>query len=306
MAVELSRYRIVDVPVGEGAVRQGSAVNVSTNDEVLYTQWDLDHPASIEAFENEISAGCALKKKRKLLCTPLVAVEEDGCGTLLYPHLTSNLYQYVRRNAPHGLEPEPLRLVFQRICKCIYAMHASGVAHLDLNPESFLFQESVTKPLLAHFSCAHTHKGASRGVISPNRTILQTVTMLGRRGAPRYAAPETFESPDCYDPYRADMYSLGVSLHFLATGRCPRVLEDHYGQAPILDVEYYRDYFPCSASFELVWHLLARNPQERPSITEVMRYDWVQIPSRSRSLREKLRRTFLSVSGRNSPFARTL
>jgi len=270
----LKKYRITEMIPTDGPVKQSVAVKISSKQRVHMYHWALDSPMSRLSFTNEIEVAQVLRNKKKYLSGAIAWAESGNLGTLVYPYLSLSLFQHIKKHAPHGLNAATLRLVFGRICLGLHVLHKSSVAHLDLNPENLLFDEEPEQVCIAHYGCAFRSHMPSG--LTTDRTTLQTVTNLGRRGEKRYCAPEVFESPDCYDPYRADMYSLGVVLHFLATGRRPHVTEAPYGQAPLLDLEAYQRAFPCREAFDLMVSLLARSPEQRPVITEVLADDWLR------------------------------
>ena len=95
-------------------------------------------------------------------------------------------------------------------------------------------------------------------------------------GSPNYVAPEVLDG-DGYDGRRADIWTLGVILYVLATGRLPF---EHPNISELFSLiqkaSYYRP-FPTSvsASFkDLVSKLLIANPRERLSLSEIQEHEW--------------------------------
>ena len=108
------------------------------------------------------------------------------------------------------LIPERIFHYGRQILNGLRRLHQAGVIHRDLKPFNFLItEEDVIK--IGDFGLS-----LLRGETLPSPDNLKV-------GSPYYAAPEQEQDPDQVDT-RADLYSVGVTLYRLATGRLP--LED--------------------------------------------------------------------------------
>jgi eukaryotic-like serine/threonine-protein kinase len=100
--------------------------------------------------------------------------------------------------------PEKLRTIVQ-VCRGLDYAHKKGVIHRDVKPANIrLLPDGLVK--LVDFGIARMG----------DSTVTQTGVVLG---TPSYLAPEVL-STDRID-YRADMWSVGVILHELITGKRP-------------------------------------------------------------------------------------
>ena len=110
---------------------------------------------------------------------------------------------------------ETLRL-FQRICEAVNAAHLRGVIHRDLKPANIRVDPSG-EPVVVDFGLA---KIAVPDVTA--ETLPQLMSMTGQFiGSLPWASPEQAQgSPGGID-VRTDVYSLGVILYQLLTGRFP-------------------------------------------------------------------------------------
>lgn len=101
-------------------------------------------------------------------------------------------------------------------CEAIIEAHSLGIVHRDLKPQNlFITRRGNGAPLVKvlDFGISKTTGPGSAGVVS----LTQSSTVLG---SPLYMAPEQMRSARNVDP-RGDVWSLGVILYELLTGRVP-------------------------------------------------------------------------------------
>lgn len=102
--------------------------------------------------------------------------------------------------------------IFEQVCQALAYAHAEGVVHRDIKPENILFSKRG-HVALADFGLARLASDSHAAV-----SLTQTRQAMGTLN---YMAPEQCETPKHVD-HRADIYSLGILLYEMLTGRVPR------------------------------------------------------------------------------------
>lgn len=103
--------------------------------------------------------------------------------------------------------------LFQRICAGIEHAHERGVIHRDIKPTNILV-DSASMPRILDFGLAKI-----TGTDAQNPDLTATGGFVG---TPAYAAPERLVGTRGISEVRSDVYSLGVVLYRMLTGRLPR------------------------------------------------------------------------------------
>ncbi|MDH3255564.1 MAG: ECF-type sigma factor [Acidobacteriota bacterium] len=159
-----------------------------------------------------------------------------------------------RTIADEGALPEKrVTFVGARLASALSAAHVHSVLHRDIKPHNIMI-DTNGEPLIMDF-------GLARLLEDPSHTT--TGVFLG---TPNYVSPEQASLQPLDE--RSDIYSLGVVLFEMASGRCPfegdtvsAVLEMHRNQRPIDPRELVPDLSPELS--ELVLRCLEKRPEKR-------------------------------------------
>ena len=159
------------------------------------------------------------------------------------------------------------RLILAQLLDGLEAIHDSNIVHRDIKLENIMISGNDYTLKYVDFGFA-TEK--SKGYLS---------TFLG---TPNYAAPELHLKQPYLGVYE-DIFSLGVTLFIVVTGHLPFLLplpdDPLYHHIFCVDyVNYWRNRkVKVSPSFmELFDNLIAFDPTQRPSISEIRKSKWMQ------------------------------
>jgi serine/threonine-protein kinase len=171
-------------------------------------------------------AADALARFKREILTATLVTSENVCEVydageaenLVYMAMEliegTTLRDLIKAEAP--LPTERSLALFEQLLKGVGACHAANVVHRDLKPDNVrVTPTGVAK--IVDFGIAR--------LVSTDTMIAENVfvTIKGTlSGTPAYVAPELVMEPDLIDA-RADLYSLGVILYELLTGKLPYV-----------------------------------------------------------------------------------
>src|SRR5438128_7239347 len=111
--------------------------------------------------------------------------------------------------------------LFISVCQAIQHAHQKGIIHRDIKPSNILvtLHDGVPVPKVIDFGIAKATQGELTEM--PVYTLLQEFI-----GTPAYMSPEQAEMSGLDIDTRADIYSLGVLLYELLTGKTPFDAQD--------------------------------------------------------------------------------
>ncbi|HEX7028788.1 MAG TPA: protein kinase [Gammaproteobacteria bacterium] len=177
--------------------------------------------------------------------------EHGNLGDALYTTMEyfpkGDLKQRLRKRLT---QQEALSYVRQ-IAEGLNAIHACGIVHRDLKPGNIMFREDGSLAIIDFGISKDIH--AQLDLTSPGQVM----------GTPNYMAPEQGKSVAKPDP-RADIYSLGVLLFEMLTGKKP------YAAPTGAAILYKHQHDPIpqlpNQFFEmqiLIEKMMAKSPQQR-------------------------------------------
>jgi serine/threonine protein kinase len=164
------------------------------------------------------------------------------------------------------LTPQRVGRLISQLCEALQAAHAEGIIHRDLKPANLMVADADTpyeKIKVMDFGLAKAIRGPNRPGAGASDTGADFAV-----GTPGYISPEQVRG-EAMD-HRSDLYSVGVILFELLTGRLPftgaetmDVLLAHATEEPPSFVDIGADFVPAPIE-EVVRCCLAKQPADRP------------------------------------------
>ena len=271
-----SEFNLIKV-IGHGA---SGAVYLS------YSIYDTNIPKTLYAIKvifnrdpNDNELDCEVSYVEKMNHKNIIKVYGHGYGILQTPpDLTQQVYYIIMEYIDHGSLLTQLgdnmgfgedlgRLIFAQLLDGLEAIHNSNIVHRDIKLENIMLSGNDYTLKYVDFGFAMEK---SYGYLT------------SYLGTPNYAAPEIHLKKPYLGEY-ADIFSLGITLFITVTGYLPFILPIpndplyHY----IYDVDYVSYWrnrkIKVSPSFmELIDNLIAFDPSQRPSISEIKNSKWMK------------------------------
>ena len=271
-----SEFNLIKV-IGYGA---SGAVYLS------YSIYDTNIPKTLYAIKvifnrdpNDNELDCEVSYVEKMNHKNIIKVYGHGIGILQTPpDLTQQVYYIIMEFIDHGSLLTQLgdnmgfgedlgRLIFAQLLDGLEAIHNSNIVHRDIKLENIMLSGNDYTLKYVDFGFAMEK---SYGYLT------------SYLGTPNYAAPEIHLKKPYLGEY-ADIFSLGITLFITVTGYLPFILPIpndplyHY----IYDVDYVSYWrnrkIKVSPSFmELIDNLIAFDPSQRPSISEIKNSKWIK------------------------------
>jgi serine/threonine protein kinase len=167
-------------------------------------------PDAVRRFQREAETIALLNHPQ--ICTIYDIGEHEGRAYIAMECVAGvNLKTYMARKT---IETPELAAIALQITRALEAAHAKGIVHRDIKPGNIIVSDDSAVKVL-DFGLARRFKSADTGELG-----LEGSTMPGRPiGTANYMAPERIlQMP--LDP-RCDLFSLGVVMFEMATGRLP-------------------------------------------------------------------------------------
>ena len=172
-----------------------------------------------------------------------------------------DMYDYIMKHS-NGLSENKARNYFRQIVRAVKYCHDLHVVHRDLKPENVVFFEQNGQVKLTDFGFSN--------VFIPGDKLLTSCGSLA------YSAPEILLG-DSYDAPPVDIWSLGVILYMLVSGRAPfQEANDSETLTMILDCKYYIPSYLSAECQELISRMLVRNPEKRIKLDEIANHEWLK------------------------------
>ncbi len=209
----------------------------------------IKHPNAVEIFDNGISM--------------------TGIAYLVMELMNGHTLETELRRGG-SLSPERTAAILIPVCEALAEVHAAGIVHRDISPENIYLHQGKKGEVVKLLDF-----GLSKMLGDPSGPTHLSLTMPGSvAGTPAYIAPERLMDKGCDG--RSDIYSLGVIMYRMLSGKLPFDPADA-GHFALAMMQVTSDPRPLSALGvdvpenvdRLVRRTMAKEPGERPTATEL-------------------------------------
>jgi len=224
------RYEIIE-ELGKGGMGKVYRVeDTKTKEEIalkLIKSEIATDKKTIERFRNELTT--ARKIRHKNICGMYDLDEDKGSYYITMEFVPGeDLKSFIRRSGQ--LAVGTTIKIAKQICEGLSEAHRLGIVHRDLKPSNIMIDKAGNARIM-DFGIARTLE--SKGLTGAGVMI----------GTPEYMSPEQVEAKEV--DQRSDIYSLGVILYEMVTGRVPfegdtalSIAMKHKGEPPKNPKEY--------------------------------------------------------------------
>jgi eukaryotic-like serine/threonine-protein kinase len=278
VASEAERYHLgsiiagrycVERPIGAGAMGTVAlARHVSLGEDVAIKFLDPElrrDPVAIARLSREARALARIKSDHVTRVLDVGATLATGPYMVMEYLEGTDLGEVLEAEGP--LPVERVIEITMQLCEALTVAHTAGIVHHDIKPQNlFLARHGQFETLkVLDFGISEVAPSGGEGAVPPGHRAEDAAA--SSYGTPSYMSPERVRNGPEVD-HRSDIWSVGVVLHELVTGRgvfdaptvaetCARVVSD----AP-LELEANEAVLPPSLR-RIIERCLERDPSQR-------------------------------------------
>ncbi|KAK6459681.1 uncharacterized protein RJT20DRAFT_144027 [Scheffersomyces xylosifermentans] len=147
------------------------------------------------------------------------------------------------------------QFIFKQVVSSIYHLHKHGIVHRDIKDENVIVDENGVIKLIDFGSAGYTRSG-------PFDVFVGTID---------YASPEVLRG-EKYEGKPQDIWALGILLYTMLYKENP-----FYNVDEIMEGDLRVPYVISESSLKLINKILVREVSQRPTITDIVEDEWLQI-----------------------------
>lgn len=252
-----TRYQILAKVLGEGTYSTVHLAKDLVTDEMIAVKI-IDLRKYPDEFIREVEI---MQRFDHLNIVRFLGSEQTpfGQGYIFMQYLSSPTLHDVVTARGRGLSEERAFQLLYQLASAVDSMHSQGVSHHDIKPENISIDDELGAVIFDF--------GLS--LVVPN---LQDPLVNNYWGSPLYMAPEVLMRQP-HDPFKADVWSLGIVLYFMLVGDTPWY--DVSSLDELMDLVFFEDELTLPSSLSqkaktILSGMLAREAKDRMSLQQVM------------------------------------
>ncbi len=164
-------------------------------------------PDQLQRFRREARAAAAVSHPS--ICPVYESGDVDGCPFIVMACISGETLAAKLRRGERLTAERSVELV-ARVAEALVVAHRKGVVHRDIKPSNIMITESGD-PVITDFGLAHTEESGDTSLTAEGDLL----------GSPAYMSPEQAKAAPANVGMPTDIYSLGVVLFELLSGRRP-------------------------------------------------------------------------------------
>jgi serine/threonine-protein kinase len=263
------RYRIL-CAIGRGAMGiVYEAIQISSGREMAIKVLQNFHETSNESmkrFRREAQTISTLKHPNIVTLFDY-GLMEDGAPYIVTEFLQGlNLAQVLKETG--GLPAEACLPIIKQVCAAVGEAHRQRIIHRDLKPDNIILQGKDAASVSVKVVDFGVAKLAGDGISTASLTVEGKVC-----GSPAYMSPEQCRGAE-FD-YRCDIYSLGIVIFEMLTGKRPFIADDmmalmfmHVNESPPRLADMAPELIFPEPVEKVVAKALSKNPGSRQQSAE--------------------------------------
>ncbi|KAK3087000.1 hypothetical protein FSP39_000216 [Pinctada imbricata] len=252
---KIGRYLLLDQLEGETF----KAVNWQTKEESICKVFP------IHQYRDALAAYWQVDDHPNISSISEIILGETKAYVIFERHY-GDLHSYVRQK--RRLKEEETARLFEQIVTAVQHCHENGIVLRDLKLRKFVFKNPERSELRLD--------GLEDAFVLDED---DNDKLTDKHGCPAYVSPEILNANQTYSGRAADMWSLGVMLYTMLSGKYPfhdpdptalfgKIRRGQYSIPPTLSAKA-----KC-----LIKNLLRREPLERLSAGDILQHPWIRDP----------------------------
>jgi serine/threonine protein kinase len=176
-----------------------------------------------------------------------------------------DLFEYIVSKPDSRMTEENSRLFFQQMIMALEYCHSLNIVHRDLKPENILIDKENNCIKISDFGLST--------LLKHEEEMIQSAC-----GTPNYLAPEVMKQTGGYLGQAADIWSAGVILFNMVTGKNPFHNNDQNIQIKnILSGSANYPKYISNSLIDLISKIFNPNPRNRYTIEQIKEHPWFKI-----------------------------